>query len=312
MTTAKPLAEQTPIEIDTQLADIYKRQAKPAQYLASSMRHLAYLKKNLAARPEQKSWQHQIDQENERIEKYSGQLADLRAEAKPFDDEYSRRPWTRAFITVGGSTPHVHNTMYCRSTFDTTRWQWLPQFSGHDEAEIVDEAGDRACTWCFPTAPVETLGRASRIFTADEEAAAERRIERQQKAAEKAAKKAATTVTHPYGLDLYGPWDQVSDNARQVLSGAVGYVVDQLRDQSYVDRGQPEYVTKPEKAATRDARLTANTEALAQFNGITIEHQQKIIREKALAKHIKDGWTGATRFADELKALRAELRALMK
>lgn len=303
MTTEKPLHEQTPIEIDTQLAEYYVEAGRIRTRYESNKKHLDYLIKRGGETPQ--PWDAKdIQTYTAKTEEGLAQLRDLAAKATPLEVEHDTRQWSRAFLVVA-SNGHVHKSMYCSTTFPTTQWEWLPEYSGKDEAQIIEDAGERACTICWPAAPTSALSRPTRIFSRDEKAAAERRVEREQKAAEKAAKKAATTVVHPDGLDLYGPWDQVSDNARQVLSGAVGYVADQLSD-----KARPEYAKSPEKAATRDARLAANTEALAQFNRITIEHQQKIIREKALAKHIKDGWTGATRYADELKALRAELRAL--
>lgn len=73
--------------------------------------------------------------------------------------------WTRTFIVPGG---HVHSSMNCHTCFPTTAFYWVTDYSGVDEAEIVENAGDRACTICFPTAPVD---RPTTMYTPAEKAA---------------------------------------------------------------------------------------------------------------------------------------------
>src|SRR5947209_6772191 len=80
----------------------------------------------------------------------------------------------------------------------------LPALTDQTHAEIatklddldskhVDAAGERACTYCYPTAPVEVLAKPTRMFTKDEVAAQQARDER---AAKKVAA-AAAVVAHP-------------------------------------------------------------------------------------------------------------------
>ncbi|QQM15122.1 hypothetical protein SEA_TINALIN_34 [Gordonia phage TinaLin] len=117
-----------------------------------------------------------------------GQLNRLDAEIKTRDDEFAERGgWARAFL-VTNNGGHVHKSTLCGTCYVTTQFVWLTDMSGMDEAAIVDEAGERACTSCYPDAPVDTLKRASRIRTADDEARDKARAEREQKRAEKAAK----------------------------------------------------------------------------------------------------------------------------
>jgi hypothetical protein len=104
---------------------------------------------------------------------------------EPLQVEYSRRPWTRAFLVTDG---HVHRATTCTTCFPTTRFTWLTSLSGKDEAEIVALAGERACTVCYPTAPtLRDFEKASPLFTEEE---AERAKARDQRAAEKAARDA--------------------------------------------------------------------------------------------------------------------------
>lgn len=86
--------------------------------------------------------------------------------------------------------------MNCRTCYPRTRFAWLTQFSGHDETEIVQEAGEAACTECYPTAPVEVRNRPSRIKT-------QAQIAREQEKAARAQAKAAKAITAPDGTPLY-------------------------------------------------------------------------------------------------------------
>lgn len=68
------------------------------------------------------------------------------------ENEYTG--WSRFFL-VTSSPGHVHSSMHCSTCRPTTRFGWLPELSGSDEASAVDELGPTLCTVCFPSAPVE-------------------------------------------------------------------------------------------------------------------------------------------------------------
>lgn len=113
---------------------------------------------------------------------------------QPYDEEYVRRGrWTRAYL-VTNSNGHVHSSMRCSTCFVTTRYQWMVSYSGSTEAEIVEAAGERACTVCYPSAPAEALARPTQMFTEDEEAKAKAREEREAKRAERESAKVTLTV----------------------------------------------------------------------------------------------------------------------
>jgi hypothetical protein len=117
-------------------------------------------------------------------------------EMKPYHDEFFRRGgWTRAFLVVTKGEGHVHRSQVCHTCYPTTQFHWVTDFSGHDEAEIVDAAGERACTICYPTAPAEVLNRPTAIFSKDEEAKRAAREEREAKRAAKAALEVIDPVT---------------------------------------------------------------------------------------------------------------------
>lgn len=117
----------------------------------------------------------------------------VEAEMAPLNAEFTRRGgWTRAFIVSAG---HVHSSMNCSTCNNgmyPTSFGWLTEFSGKDEAQVIEAAGSRACTVCFPNAPVDAP--AGRLFHADEVAAEQARAERAAKKAIADAKKAANAL----------------------------------------------------------------------------------------------------------------------
>ena len=122
----------------------------------------------------------------------------------PFEDEFTRRGgWTRAFLVLN-SNGHVHSSRHCTTCYPTTQYGWLPQYSGHDEAEIVADAGRDACSTCFPTAPTD--GPASKVELPAKRAA---RLAREAKAAAKAEKEKITGIWNPDGTELREvPWSR--------------------------------------------------------------------------------------------------------
>lgn len=87
-------------------------------------------------------------------------LAANRAAQEPLHGEYNRRGgWTRFYAVPGG---HVHRTMRCSTCNngrERTRFDWLLDWSGRDQAEAIAELAAAAHTLCsqsccFPGAPV--------------------------------------------------------------------------------------------------------------------------------------------------------------
>lgn len=75
---------------------------------------------------------------------------------KACDAEYDRRGgWTRYIVVPGG---HFHKHRGCGSIRWTTSTVWTPEHSGLTEDEIVAKLDERACTKCFPNAPVAPRG----------------------------------------------------------------------------------------------------------------------------------------------------------
>lgn len=306
------LGTRTPTDIDTELAGYYGERTALQQKLDAREKELA----RMVREPRYYSAS-SIPSYEAAIEQLEQQVDAIRVKEIPLEQEWQRRQWTRAFIVtnVGG---HVHRSLDCSSTFPTTSWEWLPQYSGHDEAEIVDAAGELACTICYPSAPASTLNKPSSIVTRDKAERDARRAEREKAAAEKAAKKAAKTVRHPDGLPTYGTYGYEADNITSVTSGSAQMVVDILDDASTQKKGGYPYDgtegARAEEQRQRKAdlagKLRTNLEALAHFHGTTVDEQADLIREKGLAKYVKDySWNeDMTAHQEELKALRKKNR----
>ena len=209
----------TPSEIDTEIAAIHAESAPLYAEVLRIADRVTRIQRDCNAG---RSWytEQDVDTAKENLATARATVNRCLAQARPHNEEFRNRGgWTRAFIVAGG---HVHSSQDCSSCHkgkQATQFGWLPELSGHAEAEIVDLAGDRACTICYPTAPVLTAGP-SRLFHADEVAKEVARTERADKAAAKAAKAALTAirpVRHSYQVI-----DTIS-KAKQYLTSAAGW-----------------------------------------------------------------------------------------
>lgn len=161
------------------------------------------------------------------------QVEDLIASQQPYDEEWERRGrWTRAFL-VNNSNGHVHRSMHCTTCFPTTQYHWVTEMSDHSEQEIVEKAGERACTVCYPSAPVEVLARPTQLFTPDEQAKAKAREEREAKRREKDAAK--VTVEGYADSSLSRPRTHVFNTVR----GATNAIASALGDLAWYGTSHP-------------------------------------------------------------------------
>ncbi len=142
-TATTDLTTLTPVEIDTELARLWGETQKYEGWLASLERHIA------------KGWSNPGREADDRAqaEKYRLTIAGLRDEARPFEGEYTHRGgWLRYFLVTNGNG-HVHRGMHCSTCYPTTTYAWLIDLADCDEAAMVAEWGEKACTVCFPSAP---------------------------------------------------------------------------------------------------------------------------------------------------------------
>jgi hypothetical protein len=192
MTQTKPDfavdSKEFAVEIDTQLANLYDKRHNILYRLETAKKSVAFHQKyhsNDTA---------QITRYEHEIQTLQNQLFDVGNQILDLDDIYQQDPWTRAFLVINNNG-HVHKSMDCSTCFPTTRYQWLVQYSNDDEATIVSDAGEDACTVCYPSAPAEVLNRPSRIVTADKVAKEKARQEREAKKQAKIAKEKANAPT---------------------------------------------------------------------------------------------------------------------
>ena len=208
-------------------------------------------------------------------------LENLRAQ-EVLDTEFRRRGrWTRAFLVSGG---HLHSSMECSTCFTTTRFSWMTQFSNEDETSIVEAAGERACTVCYPSAPVDVLRRKSTLLTPDEEDAARARGEREAAKIERDRVKAEKAITNPDGTPLRAPGRYGGEV--KTLVTAERELTDKLADIAVVELrtaegnapNNPNYVVDLREFADR---LVA---AIAHKKGITENEVREVAGPKAQKK----------------------------
>lgn len=205
-----------------------------------------------------------------------------------FEGEWKRfGTWTQAFVVTDG---HVHNTMRCSSCNKgeyRTRFTWKIEYSGKSEEEIVEAAGHRACTICYPSAPVAKGLKAptSVMFTPEElDRDAERR-ERDEKKAVAAAKKAAKAIADEDGsaLTVY-TWTKKA-HQKQTRAGALVDVPAQEFSDTlatvHAARGwlTDRFESRGDNGAHRDTQKVAR--AVAAKEGKTVETVLAEARERA-------------------------------
>ncbi|MFE7965210.1 hypothetical protein ACFU0X_19630 [Streptomyces cellulosae] len=148
-------------------------------------------------------------------------LAALEVTELTLNTEFWRRGgWTRAYL-VQTHDGHVHRTMDCPTCHkgeERTRFAWMTAYSGKTEEEIVKAAASRACTVCYPSAPVDTLKRPTTMFGPDELARAKAAEEKARRKAERDAKAKAAAITLPDGTPLR---DEVDRDGRQTRAGNI-------------------------------------------------------------------------------------------
>jgi hypothetical protein len=188
MTVTKEFA----VKIDTELADLYDQIWVINSEIIS---YQDYTKSTQSSR-----YMSDADKVSH-IAKYAEKIDELQIKRAPLKDRvrelnkiYILNPWTRAFLVINANG-HVHSSMECSTCFDTTRYNWLVQYSNDDEATIVADAGQDACTVCYPSAPADVLNRPSRIVTADKIAKAQAKADRDAKRQAKIEKAKASAPT---------------------------------------------------------------------------------------------------------------------
>lgn len=198
-------------------------------------------------------------------------LAQAAAARQAAEREYTG--WARAYLVTnpGG---HVHRSMHCSTCFDTTDYYWVTDLSGLTDDQVVDEAGERACTVCYPDAPVEKLAQATRVFSADEREANARRDERNAKAAQARA----AYVLHPTtGRVLY-----------KTERAATNMIAAELTDLCWYGETHPSAGEWKATIETARAALAAKGVAF-DYDAALARARRKVVREITKAAALADG-----------------------
>lgn len=248
------IAAATPAQIDTRLADLVEAHAI-ASDRAERYRKLA----------RETSYEFQRQSYAVDASEYQAIAFGLEPEINALHAEFfDRGGWTRAFLAVtNGSGGHVHSSRSCSTCnngLQATQFAWVTEFSGQDEDEIVEAAGERACTVCYPSAPVEVLNRPTSIFTADEKRKAEEKAARE---AKKAAAAAATITDVLTGEVIYKTERAALNAASAALDDTLWYGGHPY-DQKWADTVSQAVAAVAAKRGTSAQELLAELEAKAQ------------------------------------------------
>jgi hypothetical protein len=268
------------VKIDTELSELHFKRFNLLFDLESAIDTKKFYEKHYPTFIEEIAKQEgKIESARKKIFEVGSQILDL-------NEIYDQDPWTRAFLVIN-SNGHVHKSQDCSTCFDTTRFQWLVQYSNDDENIIVEDAGQDACTVCYPSAPAEVLNRPSRIVTADKIAKAQAKAEREAKKAERIAKEKANAPTKS-GEFLYykeGKWTREIRTERSAITEWYSQYADSQREivTKYYD-GTPH--TEESIQHQKDRKAFAGEIAqlicfhLAEKHGIGYEEQEAILIKK--------------------------------
>lgn len=216
------------------------------------------------------------DEAKARLDRIRDTLAQIGVEFRELNAVYLEEQWNRAFL-VKNSNGHVHSTQDCSTCFESTSFAWLTEFSGADEAEIVEAAGETACTVCYPSAPAEVLNRPTTIVTAEKAAKEAAKAEREAKRAEREAKRKANAPTAS-GESLWVPSDWREGRTEEIKTERTA--VSEWYSAEDMKSHHPEDAAW---CARYQARQDVIEEALAEKHGVSVEEK----RAELLAKYAK-------------------------
>lgn len=306
--------DMTPVAIDTALAELYYEQqrignekSRQMEYLHShagdkriyrygrgnstwQMSNAEALAKAEANAEDEKVAFYNRDAIKRTLAKYGEAKEALAANheaQRGYGEEFRRRGgWTRAFLVNNGDG-HVHSSMNC-STCNrgqyATSFQWMTDYSDHDEAEIVAAAGWRACTICYPSAPTgDEKSLPTKMFSTEDISKAEAKKEREAaKAAREAKKKAAAPTASGEPLRITYGEGRYDYETFQTERSAMIWATDKVssRFSTWRNTGETAGVT---------AAIGVIAQAIADKRGVPVEKVMTEIETKGKKKWEKGG-----------------------
>lgn len=266
------------VKIDTELSSWYDKRWDLISKLESAEDSIKFYEKYYPTSVEK------IQESIEKASKIKLEISFINIQIGKLNAIYDQDPWTRAFLVIN-SNGHVHSSMDCSTCFATTRYNWLVQYSNDDEKTIVEDAGQDACTVCYPSAPAEVLNRPSRIVTADKVAKAQAKAEREAKKAEKIAKEKANAPTKS-GEFLYfkdGKYTEVIKTERSAVTEWFNLQWKREVVTHYYD-GRPH---SPESILEQEQEIAKAKEKadiicqnLAEKHGVSFDQELKMLNNK--------------------------------
>ncbi len=264
-----------PVAIDTELYWLDRRIAPLRQRCEQVQQHLQYYSDN----PEPGG--------QDAIEWFERRLATAQAELEPLEERYATleqlfaaTPWSRYWLVLNNNG-HAHRDLSCSTCRPSTRFSRLPQYSGTAEDHFVGDAGELACTVCFPDAPVDRPTQVEDL---------ERKAQREQREAEntrKDAEKQAKGIHAPDGAPLYavhdardGGWRETA-NVVKTERAASNNALSAAFELLWYGEGHPQ-------AAAWKETVRRSTEALAHKRGTTVDHERAVIDKKSQAKYRRE------------------------
>ena len=268
------------VKIDTELSSWYDKRWALVSNLESAEDTKKFYEKHYPTRVEE------IEKAIKKIAGIELEIANVNIEIGKLAKIYYQDPWTRAFLVIN-SNGHVHSSMDCNTCFPTTRYQWLIQYSNDDENTIVEDAGQDACTICYPSAPAEVLNRPSRIVTADKIAKAEAKAERDAKKAARVAKEKANAPTASGEFLTYkeGKWTRVIKTERSAIiewADLQWKIKKEIVTHYYNGEAHSAESIQEQKDEKTFAQEIADLIArnLAEKHGVSFDQQLKILQNK--------------------------------
>jgi hypothetical protein len=292
---SRPFANDTPAEVDVPLAEIYGKIASERgaiNHARSQIENYTRLVETEIAKEAKRgvengnggyyadSYRNTIGKLQQTVKEHEPLLAEAIEEAEPYEDEFAARGGWSRFYQVSNSNGHVHRSMNCSTCYPTTEFYWHAERSGSTDAEIVDDAGEDACTVCFPDAPVETLSRPGKMETPDR---TKQREEREARAAKKIAAdaaKVAKSITNPDGSPLrLGKYDLIKTER----AAEMDFVDTALYAYAYIDPEEEGF----RRNTWRDEqveKMRLLSAALAAKRGVSHEEISESLKAKAVGR----------------------------
>lgn len=257
----------TPIEIDTALAELYDKQYQLRLTLARTEQEVRFAEKYYPNNEARK-----VNAEK-RVADVKVALATLGGEIAEIEKLYTG--WSRAFL-VHNANGHVHASMNCSTCFPTTQYIWLPNLSGEDKMKIAELAGESACSVCYPDAPSEYFLRKSQL---EDPKKVQAREEREAKKQAREAKALATGITNPDGTPLTIKERKYRETIKTERTAQIWAVDNLYWMGQYADKDW--LVAELEERKQNHEIVLA---ALAHKRGTSVEEQRTLIESKSATK----------------------------